>query len=47
MHGRGAWIKSMNMHSRDLGLDLIDGGAAPENVGYQLEIGDVSLVIRL
>ena len=35
----------MDMHPCDLGLDLIDGGAAPENVGDQLEIRDIGLMI--
>ena len=45
MYGRGTWIESMDMYPCDLGLDLIDGGAAPENVGDQLEIRYVGLII--
>lgn len=46
MHGRGARIESMDMYPCNFGLNLIDGGAAPENVGDQLEIRYVGLIIR-
>ena len=45
MHGRRARIKSVNMHLSDLGLDLIDCGATSKDIGNQLEIRDIRLVI--
>ena len=36
----------MDMYPCNFGLNLIDGGAAPENVGDQLKIRYVGLIIR-
>ncbi len=36
----------MDMHLRDLGLDLLNSGAASKDIGNELEVRDIRLTIR-